>query len=361
MALPSKIRWEHIQKSFTDCASGAESDAAAEPLGLSSGSSEPEHNSYWFTSDHLGSSAFITDGSGVAIQHLEYMAFGEVFVDQRRTGFGTPYKFNAKELDCESGYYYYGARYYDPRMARFLSVDPVAGDMPSLTSYHYVHNTPLRYTDPRGMRAEEGDGVDNLILGGDRTRALRDIKSTVAPKYRDRITMDNDGLVSVNTDGLMLNELTGKVDAGLGTLINLTESSDNYVYSVSEMYDAYKIDGSVKSQYSGTSPDHVQSVNSSLSGEQIFENLGFETFNGQNNPIHGRVDIHPGMQTLSSDGLFQPRSSLIYHGLEEVFQRTSGKRPYVGAHRVSIEKANSSFYFKSANMKHGRSSSFKVF
>jgi len=70
--------------------------------------------------------AFATDESGVAMQHLEidqreirepplkpeqgreqYMAFGEVFVDQRRTGFGTPYKFNGKELDCESGYYYY--------------------------------------------------------------------------------------------------------------------------------------------------------------------------------------------------------------------------------------------------------------
>lgn len=89
--------------------------------------------------------AFATDESGVAIQHLEidrreirepplkreqgreqYMAFGEVFIDQRRTGFGTPYKFNAKELDCESGYYFYSARYYYPRMARFLGVDPLA-------------------------------------------------------------------------------------------------------------------------------------------------------------------------------------------------------------------------------------------
>jgi len=157
MALPSKIRWEHIQKSFTDCASGAESDAAAEPLGMSSGSTEPEQNSYWFTSDHLGSSAFVTDGSGVAIQHLEYMAFGEVFVDQRRTGFGMPYKFNGKELDCESGYYYYSARYYDPRMARFLSVDPLAGEMPEWGSYTYTFNNPLKYIDPTGMGPEEPD------------------------------------------------------------------------------------------------------------------------------------------------------------------------------------------------------------
>ena len=118
--------------------------------------------------------AVITDASGEAIQHLEidrreireppvkpeqgreqYMAFDEVFVDQRRTGFGTPYKFNAKELDCESGYYYYSARYYDPRMARFLSVDPLAGEMPEWGNYTYTFNNPLRYFDPTGMGPED--------------------------------------------------------------------------------------------------------------------------------------------------------------------------------------------------------------
>ena len=166
MVLASKINWARLQKGFTDCASGTEEDAAAEQLGMSTGSKEPELNSYWFTSDHLGSSAFITDGSGVAIQHLEYMAFGEVFVDQRRTGFGTPYKFNAKELDCESGYYYYSARYYDPRMARFLSVDPLAGEMPEWGSYTYTFNNPLKYIDPTGMGPENigVDGKGNVVF-----------------------------------------------------------------------------------------------------------------------------------------------------------------------------------------------------
>ena len=175
MVLASKINWARLQKGFTDCASGTEEDAAAEQLGMSTGSKEPELNSYWFTSDHLGSSAFITDGSGVAIQHLEYMAFGEVFVDQRRTGFGTPYKFNAKELDCESGYYYYSARYYDPRMARFLSVDPLAGEMPEWGSYTYTFDNPIRLVDPTGMSPEDcptcpgnADDGDTHFWGGSR-------------------------------------------------------------------------------------------------------------------------------------------------------------------------------------------------
>jgi len=164
-AVGRKIKMEEVvEENFNELFGNVPEieQAVEQELGMSTGSTEPELNSYWFTSDHLGSSAFITDGSGVAIQHLEYMAFGEVFVDQRRTGFGTPYKFNGKELDCESGYYYYSARYYDPRMARFLGVDPMASDFPSWTPYHYVHNNPLRYTDPTGMRAEDiivGDQV----------------------------------------------------------------------------------------------------------------------------------------------------------------------------------------------------------
>src|SRR6056297_2292026 len=120
--------------------------------------------------------AVITDASGEAIQHLkidrrkirepplkpeqgreQYMAFGEVFVDQRRTGFGTPYKFNAKELDCESGYYYYGARYYDPKFGRFLTVDPVAGEFPSQSSYLYAYNNPVRMIDVDGLYGDENE------------------------------------------------------------------------------------------------------------------------------------------------------------------------------------------------------------
>jgi len=152
-AVGRKIKMEEVvEENFNELFGNVPEieQAAEQELGMSSGSTEPEQNSYWFTSDHLGSSAFITDGSGVAIQHLEYMAFGEVFVDQRRTGFGTPYKFNAKELDCESGYYYYSARYYDPRMARFLSVDPAADLMPSWSPYSYTFNNPLKYIDPTG-------------------------------------------------------------------------------------------------------------------------------------------------------------------------------------------------------------------
>ena len=201
MALPLKIRWASIEKSFTDCAFVAGVNPAEQQLGMNSGSTEPEHNSYWFTSDHLGSAAFITDGSGVAIQHLEYMAFGEVFVDQRRTGFGMPYKFNAKELDCESGYYYYSARYYDQRMARFLSVDPLAGEMPEWGSYTYTFNNPLKYIDPTGMRPEE---PDDWVYGASRG-IYWDEKATSQATTKEGEVYLGDGFATVSDNGLQTN------------------------------------------------------------------------------------------------------------------------------------------------------------
>jgi len=50
--------------------------------------------------------------------------------------------------------YYYGARYYDPRISIFVSVDPLAEDFAGWTPYHYVHNNPINLIDPTGMSAE---------------------------------------------------------------------------------------------------------------------------------------------------------------------------------------------------------------
>jgi len=60
------------------------------------------------------------------------------------------YKFNAKELDSSTGYYYYGARYYDPGASIFLSVDPLAEKYPNINPYVYVANNPIMFIDPDG-------------------------------------------------------------------------------------------------------------------------------------------------------------------------------------------------------------------
>jgi len=105
---------------------------------------------YYFHPDHLGNSSYISDASGEVSQHIEYFPFGEVFIEEQNNTYNTPYLFNAKELDDKTGLYYYGARYYDPVLSNWLSVDPLASSMPEWSPYNYTFNNPLVYTDPDG-------------------------------------------------------------------------------------------------------------------------------------------------------------------------------------------------------------------
>ncbi len=105
---------------------------------------------YFYHPDHLGSSSYITDASGEVYQHLEYFAFGETFVEEHSNTHRTPYLFNGKELDEETGLYYYGARYYEPQLSIMLSVDRFAEKYPGLSPYHYTANNPVNAIDING-------------------------------------------------------------------------------------------------------------------------------------------------------------------------------------------------------------------
>lgn len=67
----------------------------------------------------------VTDAEGYITQNVSYIPYGEVFVEERNGVWNTPYLFNAKELDEETGMYYYGARYLNPKDTRWMSVDPL--------------------------------------------------------------------------------------------------------------------------------------------------------------------------------------------------------------------------------------------
>ncbi len=119
-----------------------------------------ELEQYYFHPDHLGSTSYITNLLGEVSQHMEYFAFGETFVEEHRSSNNSPYKFNGKELDEETGWYYYGARYYDPRISIWLSVDPLAEQ--TMTPYQYTYQNPINLVDPTGMA---GDTPDDWIRG----------------------------------------------------------------------------------------------------------------------------------------------------------------------------------------------------
>jgi len=109
-----------------------------------------ENLQFYYHPDHLGSSSYITNLNGEVVQHIEYVPFGEVFIEKRNNIWNTPYLFNAKEFDEETGLYYYGARYYDPRLSLWISTDLSEEKYAEFTSYCYVGNNPIVIKDING-------------------------------------------------------------------------------------------------------------------------------------------------------------------------------------------------------------------
>ena len=132
---------------------------------------EQKAKQYYYHSDHLGSAQFVTDWKGRQYEHIEYTPYGELWIEEVAAGLDKlPFRFTGKELDEETGLYYYGARYLDPKYSRWLSGDPALneyipspGTEPSklagmggvyntinLQLYHYSNNNPITYIDPDG-------------------------------------------------------------------------------------------------------------------------------------------------------------------------------------------------------------------
>lgn len=108
---------------------------------------------FYHHNDHLTGTAIETDENGNVVEVADYFPFGEMRINEQFGNYENEYKFTGKEWDEGAGVYYYGARYYDSAIGRFLSKDPWDGnleDPQSLNKYSYVRNNPVRLIDPSG-------------------------------------------------------------------------------------------------------------------------------------------------------------------------------------------------------------------
>ena len=144
-------------------------------------------NKHYFHKDHLGSSTKMSDASGAGVETAEYMAFGHMWEHS-----GSPisnYKYTDQELDPETGLYFYGARYYDPVIGRFISADAIVQaptNPQTLNRYSYCMNNPLIYIDPTGNYGEfyESDWSNWGYNRGDYDWLTLDF-SSYEPSYSD--------------------------------------------------------------------------------------------------------------------------------------------------------------------------------
>lgn len=122
------------------------------PTFCSYNNGSPETEVYWYHPNYLGSVDLITDLDGIVHQFFLYNAWGESMneYNAQAQGFDSPYRFNGKETDEETGLAYYGARYYQNRLSIWLSVDALAEDFPSHSPYNFTMNNPIKLVDPDG-------------------------------------------------------------------------------------------------------------------------------------------------------------------------------------------------------------------
>lgn len=120
------------------------------------------YNYEYMLRDNLGNTRVLLSQDGTIKETADYYPFG---MQVSRAGQTVPspenrYKYNGKELQTELGLnqYDYGARYYDPAIARWTTVDPLAEDYDNVSPYNYALNNPINNTDP------DGRGVDANVL-----------------------------------------------------------------------------------------------------------------------------------------------------------------------------------------------------
>ena len=202
-----------------------------------------ENLQFFYHPDHLGSSSFITNLDGEVVQHIEYVPFGEVFIEERNSVWNTPYLFNAKEFDEETGMYYYGARYYEPRLSLWMSTDPMEEKYPDYSTYIYAAQNPIAYSDPTGMEirgvtksdAEEFKSDVHLILGDSKFDNLRSLISLKGKKFQQI----PDAALADALDGVTCSE---DEMAYISLLVNTINSKE--VHSIEYLKDGEEVSSS---------------------------------------------------------------------------------------------------------------------
>lgn len=187
-----------------------------------------ENLQFFYHPDHLGSSSFITNLDGEVVQHIEYVPFGEVFIEERNNVWNTLYLFNAKEFDEETGMYYYGARYYDPRLSLWMSTDPMQEKYSHINTYCYAFNNPLNFVDLHGMEGVkyESDNGDKIIECNVvvLVEEKKKIPSNATPKERAKLERKNEKIERNNQARVQeirekLNEVYGDAKNSNGEIV----------------------------------------------------------------------------------------------------------------------------------------------
>src|SRR5438128_2573342 len=140
----------------------------ARSSGYSSGSWNTHH---FYHADGGGNVTYMVDGSQAMVASYRYDPFGNTISSSGTQASANVYRFSSKEIHVNIGIYYYGYRFYDPNLQRWLNRDPI-GELgftviprarpvrsPNKSNlYYFLANEPINHIDPYGLRKYYYDG-----------------------------------------------------------------------------------------------------------------------------------------------------------------------------------------------------------
>ena len=178
---------------------------------------------YYLHLDHLGSVVAATDTNGELIWDNEFLPFGDAA--EKDKSFKGSFKFTGKDLDVDTGLYYFNARWYDPDTGRFVSLDPIRD---GTNWYAYCANNPLKFVDLTGLFTEKAENAlrDALLK-------YRDDEEEDDSFWKDVEDSFEDKFGEVEDDYIFTDNEEGKIQAA-------SAKKDKYYKEIKELYD--KID-----------------------------------------------------------------------------------------------------------------------
>ncbi|EKR64978.1 RHS repeat-associated core domain protein [Leptospira weilii str. 2006001853] len=162
----------------------------------------------YFLTDQVDSVSLVLDDEGQTLSKMQYLPYGETFVQRGDSNFAP--KYNSQELDRESGFYFYNARYYDPGIARFTSADTIIDgefDTQGWNRFSYVKGNPIGAKDPTGHDActtSRTPCKTEALMGGGGGSVARSNSSNSSGGYS--------GGLGAAASGLLANLLGSKED-----------------------------------------------------------------------------------------------------------------------------------------------------
>ena len=214
-------------------------DLPPEPVSATLQTTGISSDIFYYHTNHLGSTAYVTDQNQNVTQGFLYAPFGEITTEYNANFYNNvlpKYSFNAKELDEETGMYYYEARYYKPPV--FTSRDPMMDQKPWLSPYHYCSNNPVGRVYPTGCDDDWWE-VDGKMVWFANSDDFKNSKYEGKGEYKGKTYQKNGVYYSLFGQHMNANSTNGKITKQIDDAFI---EYANYLAAEDEMFSPFDVE-----------------------------------------------------------------------------------------------------------------------